>query len=140
MREQILTLEFLELHYDHVLDTLVASWKKATCDEEIRHAFDEIIQAFQIYRPNNYICEVLYELQNYGRFQEWILNDLIPQAVDLGMVRLAAVGCRTTISKYFLCSDSRSVVTPRGTFVLKCFDSTTEAESWIRTFNTQLSA
>lgn len=140
MREQIITLDFLDLQYDYALDALVASWKKSTCDEEIRFAFGEIIQAFHIYRPNNYICEVLFEMENYGRFQAWIHNDIIPQAVDVGMVRLAAVGCRNIISKYFMCTDSRSVVTPRGTFILKCFDQSSEAECWIRNINTQLTA
>ncbi|MCC5928498.1 MAG: hypothetical protein JJU28_04560 [Cyclobacteriaceae bacterium] len=140
MKEQIIELDFLELQYDHELDALIAIWKKSACDEEIHIAFSEILQAFQIYRANNYICEVHYELQNYGRFQEWILNDLIPKAVEIGMLRLAAVGCRATISRYFMCSDYRSVVTPRGTFILKCFEDVIEAESWIKTFNIQLTA
>ncbi len=89
--QTIFETDFCRIFYDAFSDTTGIVWKRPVSDEEYKSAFTKSLEVFRQFKTPNWISD----LNNIGpaspEKQKWMINSVIPEAMEYGLKKLAIV-------------------------------------------------
>ena len=131
--EQILLeTDGVKLYYDANINNTVIIWKRPVSGVEYRQAFETVMQTLHTYNTPGWIAD----LRNQGQIPEaersWFMGNVLRQAVEHGLKRIAAIGFRDPIRADYYASMSERV--NQLGIKLNVFDDMDEAKQWMEGF------
>ncbi|MBL7870359.1 MAG: HAMP domain-containing histidine kinase [Cyclobacteriaceae bacterium] len=126
--------EAAQIYYDANLNNTVIIWRRNISSIEYRRAFQTVLHTLKTYRTPGWIADLRLQGKVASEDQIWFLNTVIPEAINNGLKRIAAVGLKDPIrNDYFQRMSVR--MTELGV-ELKVVESLEEAIAWMEEFVT----
>jgi len=91
-RQVFLENEAAQLFFDAELNTTVIVWKRNITSVEYRAVFDTILQTLRTYHSPGWIADLRKQGEIDAEDQIWFMNNVLPDAVRIGLKRIVAIG------------------------------------------------
>ena len=127
--------EAAQLFFDAELNTTVIVWKRKITSAEYRTVFDAILQTLRTYHSPGWIADLRKQGQVEVEDQIWFVNNVLPEAVRLGLKRIVTVGFRDP-SRSVYYERMKAVTAELGIDLYAC-DTLEEARALVQTFLTR---
>ncbi|MCZ8070159.1 MAG: sensor histidine kinase [Bacteroidota bacterium] len=134
-RQVFLENEAAQLFFDAELNTTVIVWKRKITSAEYRTVFDAILQTLRTYHSPGWIADLRKQGQVEVEDQIWFVNNVLPEAVRLGLKRIVTVGFRDP-SRSVYYERMKAVTAELGIDLYAC-DTLEEARALVQTFLTR---
>jgi signal transduction histidine kinase len=127
--QTVMETDFFRLFYDAHSNTTGMVWKRDVSDEEYREAFVKNLEVFRQFKTPNMVSSMHGIEPASPENQEWLLDSIIPDAIEYGLKKLAVVA-NSIRPKYREYLDSlMESVSPRVS--CRYFKTMEDAKKWI---------
>ncbi len=124
--------EAAQIYYDANINNTVIVWKRNISGPEYRKAFQTVLHSLKTYHTPGWIADLRLQGVVPDEEQQWFLNTVVPEAVNCGLKRIAAIGFVDPIRKTYY--DRMQSKTALLGIELKVFDQLEEAVLWMESF------
>lgn len=121
-----------QIYYDADINNTVIVWKKNISALEYRKAFQTVLHTLKTYNTPGWIADLRLQGVVPDEEQQWFLTTVIPEAVNCGLKRIAAVGFSDPIRKNYF--DRMTAKTDLLKVELKVFEQLEDAVHWMKDF------
>jgi signal transduction histidine kinase len=136
LEEQVLLDEpYSRIFYDAILNSTGVIWRGPVSSGQYRITYLKGIEFLKAYSTPNWITDLAHQGPVDPNDQQWLIKEIIPQAIENGLVRIAAVqpSVLTDDIHQYLKGIEEALLIPGITF--RYFSSREEAREWIREEN-----
>ncbi len=130
MQEVVYSSEYAVVKYDGDLQAIQTILKKEANLCAIKKIVTEILESFMIYKAGNLIINISNFEGQLIEDCKWIEEKVLPRAVEGGLTRIAIVDPANSTIKHFTNEKIKRMVTPRGTIIIKHFDTLMPCANW----------
>jgi signal transduction histidine kinase len=120
------------IYYDADINNTVIVWKKNISGLEYRKAFQTVLHTLRTYHTPGWIADLRLQGVVPDEEQQWFLTTVMPEAVNCGLKRIAAVGFSDPIRKNYF--ERMTAKTDLLKVELKVFDQLEDAVHWMKGF------
>lgn len=121
-----------QIYYDADINNTVIVWKKNITGLEYRKAFQTVLHTLKTYNTPGWIADLRLQGVVPDEEQQWFLTTVMPEAVNCGLKRIAAVGFSDPIRKNYF--ERMTAKTDLLKVELKVFDQLEDAVHWMKGF------
>ncbi|MCE7862615.1 MAG: sensor histidine kinase [Bacteroidetes bacterium CHB5] len=121
-----------EIYYDADINNTVIVWKRNITGLEYRKAFQTVLHTLKTYNTPGWVADLRLQGVVPIEEQQWFLNTVLPEAVNCGLRRVAAVGFMDPIRRNYF--EGMQKKTEQLGLELKVFDELDAAISWMESF------
>jgi len=120
------------LYYDAYLNNTVIIWKKHITSEEYRKTFEAVLMTLKTYNTPGWIADLRNQGTVPAEDQVWFIENVLAEAVRLGLKRIGAVGFNDPVRKEYY--QRMMEITGNAGVMLAVFETLEEATNWMLSF------
>jgi len=132
----VLLLEpFSKIFYDATLNSTGVVWNGLPSSEQFRNTYLKGLEFMKAYNTPNWITDMSKLGPVTEADEQWLMTDIIPDAMISGLVRIAAVRHNGVFHPEREPLQQLDMILDRPGMTLKYFNTYSEARDWIREEN-----
>lgn len=136
LEEQVLLDEpFAKIFYDALLNATGVIWRGPISSGQFRITFVKGMEFMKVYNTPSWIMDLSRQGPVDPLDEQWLLTEIIPQATENGLVRIAAVRPPDLTNDVNHNLRSIDIALPIPEIALRNFNSSIDAREWIREEN-----
>lgn len=129
--KEILDHEFASVHFDKTSNSIITIWKKPTTSETYRAIFNFILQKIKEYGADAIISDIFYQGLIATENRLWLQREIIPEAYQAGVRRVAIVAPGDVFSRFYIESVKSSAQSDDTDVELSYFQDLISAQAWL---------
>jgi len=128
--QTVMEKEFYRVFYDAYSNTTGIIWKRNVTDEEYREAFTRNLEIFRQFKTPHWISSMNGIEPASPENQQWLINSVIPDAIEYGLEKLAVVAGQELSPEYRTYIE-KVIEKLRPHVLCELFTTIDKAKSWI---------